>query len=142
MIRVEGGAWLGFLVGGVFIAAGLALVILTIIRNGKCTEAATAHVVRIQEEWERGGSDSAGSVVYYPIFQFTARNGAIVEARATVGRGWNRYRIGQEVALRYNPDKPEQIAVKKDIILAIAGGALFAVIGAGVLVLMKVRGFW
>ena len=141
MFGIEGGAWVGFLVGAVFIAAGLFLAIRTVRINGKCTVPAVARVVRIDEEWS-SSADGAGSWSYFPVFQFTTESGRVIEARAAIGRGKSPYRIGQSVELRYDPDKPEQIAVKKDIIVMFVFGLVFAAIGAGVLILMKVQGYW
>ena len=142
MFEIQGGAWVGFFVGGLFIAVGLFLAIRTIFVNIKCTESVTARVSEIREEWSQSSDESGGSWVYFPVFQFTAQNGRIVEAKASVGRGRCPYQVGQAVELPYDPEKPERIAVRKDVVTAIVIGFAFAAIGAGILILMKIRGYW
>lgn len=139
MLNLPGGPWLAYLIGGLFIAAGLFLAISTIYRNGKCTEPATAHVCRIVEERSYDSETGGYSVAYYPVFQFFAKDGTLVEAKATVGRGSVKCQVNDTVELRYNPDKPEQIAVSKDIRIAVIGGFVFAAIGVGVLLLMALK---
>ena len=94
---------------------------------------------RIAEETSYDSETGGYSVVYYPIFQFFAKDGTLVEAKATVGRGRVKFQVNDTVELRYNPDKPEQIAVNKDIRTAVIGGFVFAAIGVGVLFLMTLK---
>lgn len=140
MFHIEGGIWIAYLVGGLFVVLGLVLAVATIYRNGKCTAAASAHVSRYAEEVHYDSETGAPSVAYYPVFQFFAADGTLVEARGTVGRGKRTYAVNDTVELRYNPDKPEQIAVKKDIRMAVIGGFLFAAIGAALLVYAVLHG--
>lgn len=88
---------------------------------------------------ERSASSRGGgsSVVYYPIFRFTAPDGRAVVQRAQAGSSHPRLRPGDAVTVLFDPQDPEQARIDSignrgplTSVMIIGFGIVFA--GAGV----------
>ena len=87
-------------VGGFLIFAD----ILVVVRS--CNEQTTAKVIKNVEEV----SAEDGTVYYHPVFEFIA-NGAIKEVKSDKGRKNESAKVGEMVALFFNPNNPSEIYV-------------------------------
>lgn len=88
-------------------------------------------------------SRSSKSTTYAPVVTFTAPDGRRVEFRSQISSGSSAYRIGEEVAVYYDPLRPERAEIKAftplwmPTIILSAIGLAFTGMGGGVIVAMR-----
>ena len=108
----------------------IGVIILVSHFNAKKTQTTeiTATVVRIDSEIETD-TDGMNTRWYYPVVEYTV-NGEKYETRLSNSGSTNstKYKEGQEVAIQYNPDKPEEISKKGDN-GGLIGGIFFIAFG-------------
>ena len=88
-------------------------------------------------------SRSSKSTTYAPVVTFPAPDGRRVEFRPQISSGSSAYRIGEEVAIFYDPLRPERAEIKAftplwmPTIILSALGLAFTGMGGGVIVAMR-----
>ena len=104
------------------------------LQKGKrCSEAATAVIVG-REKNRRRGSRGLRTSHYSPIVEFTV-NEETVRAVADVESVFStRYKDGDSLEIRYNPQKNEEIVVQgQSFRSGVLGGAFLILVGLGIL---------
>ena len=119
---------IGIILGIVAVLVGIFILISNF--NSKKTQIAetTATVIRIDSE-VKTDTDGFDTRWYYPVVEYTV-NEKKYETRLSNSGSTNstEYKEGQEVAIQYNPDKPEELSKKGDN-GGIFGGIFFIVVG-------------
>lgn len=89
------------------------------------TESVTATVVGYHTEISHDTESGADNIAYFPIMRYCV-NGKWYEKKSDVGRGKEKYIVGEHVELLYDPQNPENYIIAGDnlaIIVAVAGMA-------------------
>lgn len=134
------------IIGLIFLPVGILFLILGIVifrvfkkKQERASAITTATVVEIIRE--RSHSSSSTMVTYHPVYEYYA-NGQMQRVRSSVGSSPCPYQVGEQVELHFNPDKPREIFIEKDLrilwlirILFCGIGGLFAILGAAFLFL-------
>ena len=117
------------------LAMGSYMVYSQVSRGGRCTQQASAAIVG-QERKRNRGARGRRTTHYAPIVEFTA-NGQTVRATADVDSIFSgKYKDGETLEIRYNPDNPEEIVVQgKSFRSGVLGGGLLILVGIAGLVL-------
>ena len=58
------------------------------------------------------GTSSEGVAVDYPVVQFRAEGGELIEFEHRVGSNLPLYRVGQEVPVLYDPERPGRATIR------------------------------
>ena len=117
-------AWkIVFCVG--LLALGVVMIVMQILKSGRCTEEATATVVGFERK--RTGTVKHRRYKKYPVVSFAAED-TVVQGTADVSS--LRYKEGTEFQVKYNREKPEEFVVKgRSLLSNVLGGALLTVLG-------------
>lgn len=89
---------------------------------------ATATVIRIDSEVQTD-TDGLDNRMYYPVVEYTI-DGKTYESRLdnTGTSNSAEFKEGQEIAIQYNPDNPEELSKKGDK-GGLVGGIIFIALG-------------
>ncbi len=120
------------LIGLAFLAAGILLIVKQLKSMKNNTASVMAKVSGYHTEM-RHDSDGRNTVVYYPVMRYYA-SGKWYEKKSSVGRGSQKYGIGERVELLYDPQRPEEFIIAGDKAMLILG-IIAALLGIGVCVL-------
>ena len=121
-------------VGILVIAVGIFMLFHTNDLKKKCTEETMAKVVEIKEVEDYDSETYSTNYTYYPVVEYTA-SGRTVAKESSSSVDKNKYKIGDEIKIFYNPNNVEQFIIDGDIsgnmigIIAILGGLLFFAVG-------------
>ena len=98
-------------------------------KGKRCSQPATATIVGRDTKRVRGYKGRR-STHYTPVVEFEA-DGETVQATADVDSIFpNKYKDGNELEIRYNPDQPNEIIVKgKSFRSGVLGGAFLILLG-------------
>ena len=108
-----------YIVGAVFIVAGVIVIIKGKILEKKCTLSVSG---RISEVINKGSSRFP---ILYPIFEFEAEDGTKVKEKCGyTTRKASDCRIGQSLMLMYNPENPEEFFVRDEHRYLLTGAVL------------------
>lgn len=117
-------------IGCVFIIIGI--VILVFHFNSQKVQAAetTAKIIRIDNEVETD-SDGFHTTYYTPVIEYTVNEQRYIK-KLTNSKTSNsiEYRVGDEITIQYNPDKPQEITEKGNI-RALTGGLVGGIVAIG-----------
>ncbi len=120
------------------ILLGGALVVMQLGVRRRCTEEATATVAGIERKTHR--SRGRTSAEYHPVLEFAAGNATVHKAAEISSMFRGKYKEGDTLTVRYNPEKPEEFLVKgKFLWTGIFGGALLMLLGAAGLILNFIK---
>ncbi len=115
------------IVGIVLTAISVLLIVVTIMQRIECSSKTTATVVSIQKKklsYHRGKT----YYQYYPIFSYQV-DGKEYNTRSDWPTQYRlKYKVGDEVIIRYNPKSPESISVGVKV-LSLVCDILFAIFG-------------
>lgn len=113
--------------GALFLVFGIGLLLKAIIHKVICNQKTVARVIAFDVKEEIRTRQR----YYRPIFEYQVGNEKVVGKCNKFTKMENRYQIGEEINLRYNPNNPEECDLQDafgDIILSvfvILMGALF-----------------
>ncbi len=100
-------AFLLFFVGSIFIGVYVILRHVVASRRKNCTACTVGTIIRLQEESRRDAGGMRSSL-WFPVYEYYAGND-IVTARSFLGSSSkNKYTIGQQVELYYDPENPKK----------------------------------
>ena len=102
-----------------YLLVGIVIVLLGFlsIRKGsqkknRCTAAASAVIVEVQAEKDEAGSENTHKkFTYTPIYEFVAGENTIRKNGGIYSHNKKDFNVGDTVAVKYNPDKPEEFLV-------------------------------
>ena len=102
-----------------YLLVGIVLVLLGFlsIRKGshtknRCTASASAVIVEIQAEKDEAGSENTHKkYTYTPIYEFVVNGNTIRKSGGIYSHNKKDFNMGDTVAVKYNPDKPEEFLV-------------------------------
>ena len=103
----------------VYLLVGIVIVLLGFlsIRKGsqkknRCTASASAVIVEVQAEKDEAGSENTHKkYTYTPIYEFVAGGNIIRKNGGIYSHNKKDFNVGDTVAVKYNPDKPEEFLV-------------------------------
>lgn len=135
------------MIGFVFLGIGLLLAVIALFlhkffkrRQKKAVAVTTATVVDIVRHKRRNRQTS--TTTYAPVYEYYA-NGTVHKVTSTVSSSPCRFRIGDQLELHFDPEKPRKIYVEAEermlrfICLLLGGmGLLFAGIGVCLMCLL------
>lgn len=94
------------IVGSVLSLIGVLFLLGEIFGMASCTQRITARVIRMEKD---KGSYWRGTYRYYPILAYTVNGKEYTSKdKASPTRRENKYKVGGEVTVKCNPEKPEQ----------------------------------
>lgn len=137
-----------YTIGAIFLVAIILLSIGIAIQNSRkkklanCSLVTIGRVVKIvKHRYDDIGFDGASSEMFHPIFEYSVGDQKYVK-ESKFGTTSQKYEIGQEVEIYYNPDNGDQYYVagentqkKLGIIFTIAGVIVLIVAILGAIVL-------
>lgn len=92
-------------IGLILSLAGILLLLGEIRDSAACSQSVTARVIRMEKDAQ---SYWRGTFRYYPVFSYAVNGETYIrKAKASPTRNKNKYRIGEELAIRYSPEHPE-----------------------------------
>ena len=102
-----------------YLLVGIVIVLLGFlsIRKGsqkkhRCTATASAMIVEVQTEKDEAGSENTHKkFTYTPIYEFVAGGNTIRKNGGIYSHNKKEFNVGDTVAVKYNPDKPEEFLV-------------------------------
>ena len=117
------------------IAMGGYMAYAQIVKDRRCSQPAIATVVGRETKRVRG-SKGRRTTHYVPVVEFPA-DGQTVRAAADIDSIFaKKYKDGDTLEIRYNPDKPEVFVVQsKSFRSGVLGGGLLALIGIAGMIL-------
>lgn len=121
------------LIGLAFFVVGMIMFFKELQNKKYCTEPLIANVISYHAEETTSANDNTRSIAYYPIFRYNV-GGKWYDVKSTVGRGKQKYAIGEAVDILYNPEDPANFIVKGDKLTFIISVIAIA-IGIGVCIL-------
>ena len=103
----------------VYLLVGIVIVLLGFlsIRKGsqkknRCTASASAVIVEVQAEKDEAGSENTHKkYTYTPIYEFVVNGNTIRKNGGIYSHNKKDFNVGDTVAVKYNPDKPEEFLV-------------------------------
>lgn len=116
------------ILGIVFGAIGLLLMIYRVILVKKCTSSVFGVVenVSAQSEPSRGGDGGGSAIIYTPTFKYIADGREYIK-KSVYGSSHLKLRTGDKVTVFYNPADPKQYYVKEHHTGYLFGAVFFAV---------------
>ena len=102
-----------------YLLVGIVIVLLGFlsIRKGshtknRCTASASAVIIEVQAEKDEAGSENTHKrFTYTPIYEFVAGGNTIRKHGGIYSHNKKDFNVGDTVAVKYNPDKPEEFLV-------------------------------
>ena len=102
-----------------YLLVGIVIVLLGFlsIRKGsqtknRCTASASAVIVEVQAEKDEAGSENTHKkYTYTPIYEFEVNGNIIRKCGGIYSHNKKEFNVGDTVAVKYNPDKPEEFLV-------------------------------
>lgn len=113
--------FLVLLVGVIFLAVGIFILVKNNRLAKECTEKAVAKVVDMETEINTD-TDSASPYYYYPVVEYEA-GGKKVTVRMDSGSSTPEYNLGEEVKILYNPNNVEEFIVEGE-----KGSKIFSIV--------------
>jgi len=101
------------IIGGIFLLVGIMLIVKYVKRKIKCTASVSGEVVGYREELSHSSHSHSSHMVYYPIFTYYF-NGEWHRKEGSLGRGNQKYDIGEHVELLCDPQNPEEFLIAND----------------------------
>lgn len=98
-----------YIMGGIFIALWVALIVVGNVKSGDYSESALAVVVDYESEYELHGA-TIGTYEYRPIVEYDL-HGYTQRARSLESEYGHSYKTGDIVTVRYAPDKPDVVII-------------------------------
>lgn len=105
---IFGGIFAG--IGTIFLVIGLSFVQNT--RSFLATASTTEGEVIALERRRSSQSNGGSSHTYYPVVKFTAPDGEPIQFEGQVGSRPPAFRVGQRVAVLYNPEEPQSARIR------------------------------
>lgn len=116
-----------FLIVGIVLALIGGLIFAAAVSNTRsCSRKLTGRVVRV--EWDNT-RHWKGTYPHYPVVSYTVDGREYTVKSSTYTRVSTKYKVGQDVIIRYNPQKPDEIQVGIDLSSYIVG-TIMLVVGA------------
>ena len=102
-----------------YLLVGIVIVLLGFLsikrgsqKKNRCTAAASAVIVEVQAEKDEAGSENTHKkYAYTPIYEFVAGGNTIRKNGGIYSHNKRDFNVGDTVAVKYNPDKPEEFLV-------------------------------
>lgn len=121
-----------FLFGGIlFFVSGIVIYKIFKKRQERASATTTATVVEIIHKrihYSHSMDFTSMGDGYYPVYEYYA-NGKLQRVKSIFGTSPCPYQIGEQVELHFNPDKPSEIFVEKDLHILKSFRAVFCVVG-------------
>ena len=114
-----------------YLLVGIVIVLLGFlsIRKGsqkknRCTASASAVIVEVQTEKDEAGSENTHKkFTYTPIYEFVVNGNTIRKNGGIYSHNKRDFNVGDTVAVKYNPDKPDEFLVNGK-----SGGKSFGIV--------------
>lgn len=101
------------------------------VKTRRCTAVTTGQISDVREKVKRG--DGYTTREYHTTVSYSV-NGVPYSKPFTKGYNVETYKVGQQVEVLYNPDKPEEINTKgvsnKADLIVLGVGVVIAIVGA------------
>lgn len=121
-----------FLTVGIVLLVIGGLIFLAAVSNSiSCSKKVTAKVVKVERDSTRHWK---GSYPHYPVVSFAVNGKEYTVKSSTYTRSRAKYKVGQEVVIRYNPKKPEEIQIGVDLSSYIVSAVLMGLGGTLIVV--------
>ncbi len=117
------------IVGIVLAVIGVLILAAVISSTRACSQKVSGKVVRVELDNTRHWR---GTYPHYPIVSYVTDGKEYTVKSGTYTRISTKYETGQDVVVRYNPKKPDEIRVGLDLSSYIVG-AIFLLIGLGII---------
>ena len=117
------------LVGLLAIGFGIYMLVDGYKLFARCTEEATATIVQLDQE-DQYDEDLGFKQYYYPVIEYTV-NGEVYSGKSSSGFDADKYKVGQQIKIFYNPNSKDEFIILKDKtssilgVLGIVGGIIF-----------------
>lgn len=95
--------------GLLFASVGAVLIHIDLVKRQRYSQC--THAVVVDHILKRSGRASKHHRSYYAIVEFNA-NGQTIRATSSMGWPDRRYKIGKELAIRYNPNDLHEVLIK------------------------------
>ena len=100
------------LIGIVIVLLGFLSIRKGLQKKNRCTASASAVIVEVQAEKDEAGSENTHKkYTYTPIYEFVAGGNIIRKNGGIYSHNKKDFNVGNTVAVKYNPDKPEEFLV-------------------------------
>ena len=111
------------------ILLGGALIVMQAGKSRRCTEETAATVVGTERRTRR--SRGRTSTEYHPVLEFAAKDQTVRKAAENSSMFRGKYKEGDSLTIRYNPENPEEFIVKGKVTATVfLGGAALILLGA------------
>ena len=117
------------LIGAGFIIVGVVVIILGIRKNIKCSGRTVGRIIGVRE-YQETDDEGFNHYFYYPQFEYVV-NGQIYRGEGNKGYSKsNKIRIGGNINVFYNPNKPEEHFTKGGGFILPFLGIMMIIVGA------------
>ena len=117
------------LVGVGFIVVGVIVILLGIRKNMRCSGRTVGRIIGVRESHETD-DEGFNHYFYYPQFEYVV-NGQIYRGEGNKGYSKsNKIRIGGNINVFYNPNKPEEHFTKGGGLILPFLGIMMIIVGA------------
>ncbi len=118
------------IIGVIFGVAAIVMMVSNRKQKKRCNRETKGTVVEIQKCQMTGAIGEAPMYTWYPVFQYEV-NGKEMKERAGYGSPKNKFYIGQNVTVCYNPERYNEFWIKEEKGLGLPG--IFLIISVGLL---------
>lgn len=127
-----------YIIGAIFAIVGLITLIKDLHDKKVCTQEKAATIVEYEIKVQHGDSDEAPHNTYFPVFSFYA-DGREIRKVGNVGYTYQKYNVGTEMDILYDPENPEHFIVPSNKKTIYAVSAICLLIGLGLIVVTILR---
>ena len=102
-----------------YLLVGIVIVLLGFLslkkgsqKKNRCTASASALIVEIEKDEDAAGREGTRKkYTYTPIYEFEVNGNIIRKGGGIYSHSKKEFNVGDTVAVKYNPDKPEEFLV-------------------------------
>lgn len=97
------------MVGVILIGAGIIFIIMGRNKKKRCTEAVPGRIIDVLKE--RNYTDEGSNWHYYPVYEYWTGYQTVRKKGNDYSGSKRKYRVGQTVMIRFNPQDPGEFTV-------------------------------
>ena len=100
-----------FIISGVMLLVGFFMVFFVLRKRARCTLPVVATIVSVSESNDLDDEGRRTNTRYYPVFEFTVNGTTVRKISDVSSRRYRKYRVGEQMEVKVNPNKPKQFIV-------------------------------
>lgn len=131
---------LGVIAGILFSVGGIAVIIIGINQEKRCTVEAVGTVVEIEHKMTTDTEDgiTRTDYIYYPVIQYQAGEKTVTKKSSEGSNNSSDYWVNKKVNIKYNPNNVEEYTIKGSPTINIVG--IVFIIGGAIIVFSAITG--